>query len=171
MSLISLPSPHPDRPTHSVFQVSPLPWDVPSQPGKTSNAQVSFVIQAHGLDCSLAARHCLGEIKTHCNSLPCPSRKTKTEQKQKRGSFLQIPMFYSEKPEFPASVLFGLCLGLALWGGGEHLVGVRQSRTLPAVQGAQSLHQGLQLVLLQLEVQLHTVAHTHRDTTFSSMFI
>lgn len=39
----------------------------------------------------------------------------------------------SEEPEFPASVLFGLCLGLALWGGCEHFIGVRQSWTLLAV--------------------------------------
>lgn len=64
-------------------------------------------------------------------------------------------MFYSKEPEFPASVLFGLCLGLALGSGREHFVGVRQSGTLPAVQGAESLHQGLQLVLLELEVQFH----------------
>lgn len=40
---------------------------------------------------------------------------------------------HSEEPEFPASVLFGLWLGLAFWGGCEHFVGVRQSWTLLAV--------------------------------------
>lgn len=69
----------------------------------------------------------------------------------------KVFMFYSEEPEFPTSMLFGLCLGLAFWSGREHFIGVRQSRTLLAVQGTKSLHQGLQLVLLQLEVQFDTV--------------
>lgn len=66
-------------------------------------------------------------------------------------------MFYLEEPEFPASMLFGLCLGLALRRGCEDLVGVRQSGALLAVHGAESLHQGLQLVLLLLKVQLDTI--------------
>lgn len=52
-------------------------------------------------------------------------------------------MFYSKKPEFPTSMLFGLCLGLAFRGGREDFVGVRQSRALLAIHGAKSLHQGL----------------------------
>ncbi len=66
-------------------------------------------------------------------------------------------MLYSEEPEFPTSMFFSLCLGLAFRGGCEHFIGVRQSGALLAVQGAKSLHQGLQLVLLLLEVQLNTV--------------
>ena len=52
-------------------------------------------------------------------------------------------MFYSKEPEFPTSMLFGLCLGLAFRCGCEHFVGVRQSRALLGVQGEKSLHQGL----------------------------
>lgn len=52
-------------------------------------------------------------------------------------------MFYSKEPEFPTSMLFGLCLGLAFRGGCEHFIGVRQSRALLAIQGAKSLHQGM----------------------------
>lgn len=53
-------------------------------------------------------------------------------------------------------MLFGLSLGLAFGGGCEHLIGIRQSRALSAVQWAKSLHEGLELVLLQLEIQLDT---------------
>ena len=74
--------------------------------------------------------------------------------------FPEAFMLDSKEPEFPASVLFGLCLGLAFRGGSEHFVGVRQGRALGAVQGAQPPHQGVQLVLLQLEVQLHTETQT-----------
>lgn len=62
-------------------------------------------------------------------------------------------ILHSKEPEFPTGMLFGLCLGLAFRGGCEHFIGVRQSRTLLAVQRTKSLHQGQQLVLLQLEVQ------------------
>lgn len=55
----------------------------------------------------------------------------------------KVFMFYSEEPEFPTSMLFGLCLGLAFWSGREHFIGVRQSGTLLAVQGTKSLHQGV----------------------------
>lgn len=77
-------------------------------------------------------------------------------------------MFYSEEPEFPASMLFGLCLGLALWGRREDFIGVRQSGALLAVQWAESLHQRLQLVLLQLKVQLNTVTQKRAEFTFST---
>lgn len=60
----------------------------------------------------------------------------------KKG-YLEKPLCGSEEPEFPASMLFGLCLGFAFGGGCEDFVGVRQSRTLLAVQGAESFHQGL----------------------------
>lgn len=62
----------------------------------------------------------------------------------------------SQKPEFPSSVLLGLGFGLALGCGSEGLLGVRQLGQVEAVGRAKSLHQRLQLVLLLLEVQLHT---------------
>ena len=46
----------------------------------------------------------------------------------------------SKEPTFPASMSFGLCLGLAFRGGSEHFIGIRQSGALWAVQRAQSLH-------------------------------
>lgn len=58
----------------------------------------------------------------------------------------------SEEPEFPAGMLFGFCLGLAFWGGCEYFIGVMKGRTWLAVQRTESLHQGLELVLLQLEI-------------------
>ena len=70
----------------------------------------------------------------------------------------------SEEPEFPAPVLLGLGFGLALGGGGERLVAVRQGGEGRVVRGAQTLHQRLQLVFLLLEVQLHTATHTHTHT-------
>lgn len=76
-------------------------------------------------------------------------------------------MLCSKEPEFPTSMFFGLCLGLAFWGGCEHFIGVRQSRTLLAVWGTKSLHQWLQFVLLQLEVQLDTVTQV-QEVFFSS---
>lgn len=63
----------------------------------------------------------------------------------------------SEKPESPTRVLLGLVFGLAFRGGGiGRVLGVRQSREVGLLGGTQALHQWLQLVLLQLEVQLHT---------------
>lgn len=55
-------------------------------------------------------------------------------------------------------MLLGLGFGLALGGGREGLLGVRQLGQVEAVGGAKPLHQWLQLVLLLLEVQLHTAA-------------
>lgn len=52
-------------------------------------------------------------------------------------------VFQSEEPEFPTSMLFGLCLGFAFGGGCEYFIGVRESGTLLAVQRAKSLYQGL----------------------------
>jgi len=66
-------------------------------------------------------------------------------------------MYYSKEPKFPTRMLFGLCLGLALGGGCEHFIGVRQSGALLAIQRVKSLNQGLYFILLQLKVQLHTV--------------
>lgn len=73
-------------------------------------------------------------------------------------------MHFSQEPEFPACVLLGLGFGLALGGGGEGLLGVRQGGEEAVLRGAQPLHQRLQLVLLLLEVQLHTATQrkTHR---------
>lgn len=53
-------------------------------------------------------------------------------------------------------MLLGLSFGLAFWGGGEGLLGVRQRGKVAVLCGAQPLHQRLQLVLLLLEVQLYT---------------
>lgn len=64
----------------------------------------------------------------------------------------------SEEPEFPASVFFGVSFGLAFRGGREGLLGVRQGGEVGVVRGAKSLHQRLQFVLLQLEIQLHTTS-------------
>lgn len=59
---------------------------------------------------------------------------------------------FSQKPKFPASVLLGVRFGLAFWGGGEGLLGIRQGSEVGVVRRAQPLHQWLQLVLLLLEV-------------------
>lgn len=69
----------------------------------------------------------------------------------------------SQEPQFPASVLLGFSFGLAFWGGSEGLLGVRQLGEVNALRGAQPLHQRLQLVLLLLEVQLHTAAGEQTD--------
>lgn len=65
---------------------------------------------------------------------------------------------FSQEPKFPASMLLGVSFGLALWGGGEGLLGVRQGREVGILRRAKSLHQWLQLVLLQFEVQLYAAA-------------
>lgn len=70
--------------------------------------------------------------------------------------------FYLEEPQFPSSMLFGFCLRLAFRSRCENFIGVRQSRALLAVQGTKSLHQRLQLVLLQLKVQLDTVTQAYQ---------
>lgn len=67
------------------------------------------------------------------------------------------PVFLQE-PKFPASVLLGVSFGLAFWGGCEGLLGVRQGGEVGVIRRAKPLHQRLQLVLLLLEVQLHTAA-------------
>lgn len=70
---------------------------------------------------------------------------------------------FSQEPKFPASVLLGVSFGLAFWGGGEGLLGVRQLGEEAVLRRAQPLHQRLQLVLLLLEVQLHTATKKQRD--------
>lgn len=65
---------------------------------------------------------------------------------------------FSQEPKFPASVLLGVCFGLAFRGGGEGFLGVRQGGEVAVLRRAKPLHQRLQLVLLLLEVQLHTAA-------------
>lgn len=72
-------------------------------------------------------------------------------------------MFHSKEPQFPAGVLLRVRLGLAFGSGCEDFVGVRQGGTLLAVLGAKSLHQRLQLVLLQLKVQLHAAMKAERE--------
>lgn len=69
----------------------------------------------------------------------------------------------SEEPESPARVFLGLVFGLA-FGGGRigRVLGVRQRREVGLLGGTQALHQRLQLVLLQLEVQLHTEGKQHK---------
>lgn len=74
----------------------------------------------------------------------------------------------SQEPKFPARMLLGVSFGLAFRGGGEGLLGVRQLGKVAVLCRAQSLHQRLQLVLLLLEVQLHTAAMTHIISTYSS---
>ncbi len=64
----------------------------------------------------------------------------------------------SQEPKFPASVLLGVSFGLAFRGGGEGLLGVRQGGEVAVLRRAKPFHQRLQLVLLLLEVQLHTAA-------------
>ena len=61
-------------------------------------------------------------------------------------------------------MLLGVSFGLAFWGGGEGLLGVRQRGKVAVLRWAKPLHQWLQLVLLKLEVQLHTAANTDRNT-------
>lgn len=73
-------------------------------------------------------------------------------------------MSFSQEPKFPASVLLGVSFGLAFRGGGEGLLGVRQRGEVAVLRRAKPLHQRLQLVLLLLEVQLHTAAKRHRHT-------
>lgn len=60
-------------------------------------------------------------------------------------------------------MLLGVPFGLAFGGGGEGLLWVRQQGEGTVLCGAQPLHQGLQLVLLLLEVQLHTASKKHRE--------
>lgn len=98
----------------------------------------------------LRAPNELVSVVFHSHMLIAPSEYSSIHFENHRG--INVPnekavskafMIYSEEPEFPTSMLFGLCLGLAFWGGCEHFIGVRQSRALLAVQGAKSLHQGL----------------------------
>lgn len=49
----------------------------------------------------------------------------------------------SQEPKFPASVLLGVSFGLAFWGGGEGLLGVRQGGEVNVVCRAKPLHQWL----------------------------
>lgn len=59
-------------------------------------------------------------------------------------------------------MLLGVSFGLAFWGGGEGLLGVRQGSEVDLIRGAEPFHQRLQLVLLLLEVQLHTTSKKQR---------
>lgn len=61
-------------------------------------------------------------------------------------------------------MFLGVSFGLAFRGGGEGLLGVRQRGKVAILSWAKPLHQRLQLVLLKLEVQLHTAANTDRNT-------
>lgn len=70
---------------------------------------------------------------------------------------------FSQEPKFPASVLLGVSFGLAFRSGGEGLLGVRQGGEVAVLRRAKPLHQRLQLVLLLLEVQLHTAANKQRQ--------
>lgn len=92
--------PSPPNPNHFLLmRVSLLSLDVPSQPGKTSNAPASFVIPSPGPDCSLAARHCWEKkgyhapaaTTTHSGSLPRPSKKRKNPEKNKTDKKRQFP--------------------------------------------------------------------------------
>lgn len=88
------PSP-PNSNRFLLTSASLLSLRVQSQPRKTSNAPASFVIPSHGLDCSLAARHCWGGKKgchapaattTHSGSLSRPSKKKKEKKKKEAVS-------------------------------------------------------------------------------------
>lgn len=106
------------------------PADLMRSLNRTPNEMVPVVILSHGLISS--SKYSIIHFQNNRgNNVP--------NKKAVSRAF----MFYSKEPKFPSSMLFGLCLGLAFWGGCEDLIGVRQSRTMLAVQGAQSLHQGL----------------------------
>lgn len=100
------------------------------------------------LKCSLNSNELVSVI-IHSHGLITPSEYPFIHFENKRG--INMPkkavskafVFYSKEPEFPTSMLFGLCLCLAFWGGCEHFIGVRQGRALFVVQGEKSLHQGL----------------------------
>lgn len=77
---------------------------------------------------------------------------------------------FSKEPEFPASVLLGVSFGLAFWGGGEGLLGVRQGGEVAVLCGTEPLHQWLQLVLLLLEVQLHTTTENQKTSNKLELF-
>lgn len=76
---------------------------------------------------------------------------------------------FLQEPKFPASVLLGVSFGLAFRGGGEGLLGVRQRGEVAVRRREKPHHQWLQLVLLLLEVQLHTAAKTQRHKVRSNM--
>lgn len=65
-------------------------------------------------------------------------------------------------------MLLGVSFGLAFRGGGEGLLGVRQGGEMDVLRRAKPLHQWLQLVLLLLEVQLHTTSKKQRHTISSN---
>lgn len=75
----------------------------------------------------------------------------------------------SQKPEFPARVFLGLRFGLAFGRGADGLLRIRQRGERGLLGGTQSLHQRLELIFLQFEVQLHAAAQGHKKCRFTTL--
>lgn len=126
--------PSPPNSNHFLLMsVSLLSLHVQSQPRKTSNAPASFVVPSHGLDCSLAARHCWGKkrvSRTCCNINPLwfssqplqkklkktPTTKKKTQNKTKKEAVPQNPYVLFKGTRVSSEHAFWTLSWTCVWG-------------------------------------------------------